>query len=368
MAREDRVKKFVKRILGKLIFQWKHKTSMELFSAAELAELCVRARELFWADPIYLQLKAPLNVLGDIHGQFDDLLAMFDIRGWPLTDDEFREISELLALEADEMTKLSKSQSKSVIPLQAVPSRSVAGADTDEETEEGKFKRYLFLGDYVDRGAYSMEVVILLCALKLAHPTRVFLLRGNHESRSVNGQYGFYREVVYRYDAQLYECFQNMFNVLPFCAIIEGAIMCMHGGISGDLHDFDQFSAYQRPVEVSDTGVLADLTWADPEPSILEYAPSPRGVSYLFGRTALRAFLKKHNLRLVVRGHQVVQDGYEFFDDRRLVTIFSAPNYCGQNDNTAVILSVDKKLNLSMTLYRPEKRDKEKFAKERKKK
>ncbi|CAI2351056.1 unnamed protein product [Caenorhabditis sp. 36 PRJEB53466] len=372
IASEDqkKVRGFANKIIAKLIFRWKHKNSMELFCAAELAELCMRARELIWSEPICLQVTAPICVMGDLHGQFDDLLGMFDLNGWPLTETEFRWFYEKVR-NADKQEKKSAQQStmKSTMadPTAPPPPTPRAGAGSDVEMEEDLgFKRYLFLGDYIDRGPYSIEVVVLLCALKLAYPDRIFMLRGNHESRSVNCHYGFYKEVTYRYDVQLYEFFQNLFNVLPFCAVIENAIICMHGGISSHLTSLSQFAAFKRPLEVADVGVLADLTWADPDPSVVEYKPSPRGASSVFGPLALRKFLKKLNLRMVIRAHQVVEDGYEFFDDRRLVTIFSAPNYCGQNDNTAGIISIDKTLHISITVYRPDKRDKTGFDKERK--
>lgn len=346
------------------MFKWRHKTSMDLFCAAELAELCIRARELIWSEPLCLKIEAPICVMGDLHGQFDDLLGMLDLNGWPLTEGEKQWFMEKTL----KTKKMPRTEQRSSQP-ESTPNqpRSGAGAEARSEMHDAKdqgYKRYLFLGDYVDRGAYSMEVVILLISLKLAYPDRIFMIRGNHESRSVNCHYGFYREVTQRYDAKLYEYFQNMFNVFPVCAVIENAIICMHGGISENLTNLNQFNAFKRPLEIPDVGVLADLTWADPDPTVQLYKPSSRGASYVFGSQALRAFLKKLNLQMVIRAHQVVEDGYEFFDGRRLVTIFSAPNYCGQNDNTAAILCIDRKLRISITVYRPMARDK-KFSKER---
>ncbi|CAA94374.2 Serine/threonine-protein phosphatase [Caenorhabditis elegans] len=340
---------------------------MDLFCAAELAELCHRARELIWSEPIFLKLEAPICVMGDIHGQFDDLLAMLDMNGWPLSSQEFEALKDI-TVRSRETGKRPQSEPHSTQPESSndVKPPVAAPKSVNKEVTTG-YKRYLFLGDYVDRGPFSMEVVILLTALKLAYPDRIYLLRGNHESRSVNTSYGFYREVNYRYDAQLYECFQNMFNVFPFCAVINNTIMCMHGGISEHLTSFNQFSVFKRPLEIPDVGVLTDLTWADPDPTEKGYKPSARGASFVFGPPALRAFLKKLDLQMVIRGHQVVEDGYEFFDGRRLVTIFSAPNYCGQNDNTAAVFSIDKKLKISINVFRPESRDKKRgFEKERK--
>uniref|UniRef100_A0A1I7T123 Serine/threonine-protein phosphatase n=1 Tax=Caenorhabditis tropicalis TaxID=1561998 RepID=A0A1I7T123_9PELO len=363
---QKKVRGFVNKIIGKLMFKWKHRTAMDLFCPAELAELCLRARELIWSEPICLNLQTPICVMGDLHGQFDDLLGMFDSNGWPLTDAEqkwFQEKTLRGSKRKQNKSDLKSTQQDSAPQFQ----RSQAGGELKPDTEQLGYKRYLFLGDYVDRGPYSMEVVTLLIALKLAYPDRVYMLRGNHESRSVNCHYGFFREVTYRYDSQLYECFQNLFNVFPFCAIIENVIICMHGGISEQLTHLNQFTAFKRPLEIPDVGVLADLTWADPDPTVKTYKASSRGASYVFGSQALRAFLKKLNLQMVIRAHQVVEDGYEFFDGRRLVTIFSAPNYCGQNDNTAAILCIDKNLKISIVVYRPAVRDK-KFEREKRKK
>ncbi|CAP28175.1 Protein CBG08329 [Caenorhabditis briggsae] len=362
---QKKVRGFVNRIIGKLMFKWKHTTSMELFCAAELAELCIRARELIWAEPICLKLETPICVMGDLHGQFDDLLGMWDSNGWPLTEKERNWFMEkTLKTKRMPCTEPKSSQPDS----NPNGPRSSGGWDEKPVLKEVKdlgYKRYLFLGDYVDRGMYSMEVVILLIAIKMAYPDRLYMLRGNHESRSVNCHYGFYREVTRRYDAKLYEYFSDLFNVFPFCAIIEDTIMCMHGGISEQLMNLSQLALYKRPVEIPDMGVLADLTWADPDPTVKRYAPSSRGASSVFGSQALREFLKRLNLRLVIRAHQVVEDGYEFFDNRRLITVFSAPNYCGQNDNSAGILCIDQSLKISIVVYRPMVRDRKFFGKEK---
>ncbi|KAK6052765.1 phosphoprotein phosphatase 1 domain protein [Cooperia oncophora] len=173
-------------------------------------------------------------------------------------------------------------------------------------------------------------------------------------------QYGFYMEIKkrrmntgYRYSATLYECFQYAFYTMPFCARVEKRILCMHGGISEELMDFKQLEKIERPCDIPDIGVIADLTWADPDPNISGFEESPRGAARIFGADALKNFCKLHGLDLVVRAHQVVQDGYEFFADRHLVTIFSAPNYCGQFDNTAAVMLVNKELNCTFTLHKP---------------
>ncbi|CAJ0566910.1 unnamed protein product, partial [Mesorhabditis spiculigera] len=268
--RKDKIKKWLQTVIDRLTKDWKPVLCQSLFTETELIELCYRARETFWSQKCLIEVNAPVNICGDVHGQFEDLLALFALNGFPPD------------------------------------------------------KHYLFLGDYVDRGPYSLEVMVLLFAYKVLYPKEVTLLRGNHESRPVNMQYGFYLEVKKRYSVNLYECFQYAFYCMPFCALVDKRILCMHGGISEELQDFNQ-----------------------------GYEESPRGAARIFGAQALKTFCQTHGIDLVVRAHQVVQDGYEFFADRHLVTIFSAPYYCGQFDNAACVLSVSKDLEIAFSIHRP---------------
>uniref|UniRef100_A0A1I7UCE4 Serine/threonine-protein phosphatase n=1 Tax=Caenorhabditis tropicalis TaxID=1561998 RepID=A0A1I7UCE4_9PELO len=261
------------------------------------------------------KIKAPVKICGDIHGQYEDLLALLELNGWP------------------------------------------------PET------KYLFLGDYVDRGPFSVEVISLLFAYQLLYPDKVFLLRGNHESRPVNMQYGFFLECRKRFSTTLYDAYQMAFYCMPLCAVISDKIICMHGGISEDLVDLKQLDKVERPCDIPDIGVIADLTWADPDTSVQMYGESNRGAGRFFGPEAVKKFLAMHNLELVVRAHQVVYDGYQFFADRQLVTIFSAPFYCGTMDNAAAVMTVDEELVCSFTVMRPNLKkikDKEKENQEKK--
>lgn len=292
--------KWANGIVRRLTKNWTPQTCQAWITDKDLRELCYRVREVFWSQPVMIEVQAPVKICGDIHGQYEDLLALFNLNG--------------------------------------VPSESNA---------------YLFLGDYVDRGSFSLEVMSLLFAYKLIYPNEVTLLRGNHESRAVNMQYGFAVEVRKRYSMQLYDLFQHVFYTMPLCALVEKKIFCMHGGISEQLYDFKQLQQINRPFDIPDIGIIADLTWSDPDPNIEGYEDSPRGAAHIFGETALKNFCQQHGLDLIVRAHQCVQDGYEFFGDRHLVTIFSAPHYCGQFDNQAAVLVVDKELQLSFSIHKP---------------
>ena len=176
-------------------------------SEAEIRLLCVRSRELFMQQPMLLELEAPIKICGDIHGQYYDLLRLFEYGGFPPESN------------------------------------------------------YVFLGDYVDRGKQSLETICLLLAFKIRYPENFFILRGNHECASINRIYGFYDECKRRHNIKLWKTFTDCFNCLPCAAIVDEKIFCMHGGLSPDLHSLDQIKRVMRPTDVPDTGLLCDLLW-----------------------------------------------------------------------------------------------------------
>ncbi|KAI7869904.1 Metallo-dependent phosphatase-like protein [Spinellus fusiger] len=245
------------------------------------------------SQPILLDLEAPIKICGDIHGQYYDLLRLFEYGGFP-------------------------------------PEAN-----------------YLFMGDYVDRGKQSLETICLLLAYKIKYPENFFILRGNHECASINRIYGFYDECKRRYNIKLWKIFTDCFNCLPIAALIDEKIFCMHGGLSPDLQSMDQIRRVMRPTDVPDTGLLCDLLWSDPDKDVTGWSENDRGVSFTFGADIVTKFLQKHDMDLICRAHQVVEDGYEFFAKRKLVTLFSAPNYCGEFDNAGAMMSVDDSLMCS---------------------
>jgi len=265
----------------------------------EITNLCTTSRQVFLDQPILLELEAPIKIVGDIHGQFSDLLRLFEYGGFP-------------------------------------PEAN-----------------YLFLGDYVDRGQNSLETICLLLAYKIKYPENFFLLRGNHECASINRIYGFYDECKRRYNVKLWRTFTDCFNCLPLAAIVDEKIFCVHGGLSPEIHQMEQVRRIQRPTDIPDCGLVCDLLWADPEKNVSGWGDNDRGVSFTFGRDIVGKFLRKHDLDLICRAHQVVEDGYEFFASRQLVTIFSAPNYCGEFNNAGAIMSVDETLMCSFQILRP---------------
>lgn len=255
-------------------------------------------------QPALLELEAPLSIVGDIHGQFSDLLRLFDLYGWP-------------------------------------PEAN-----------------YLFLGNYVDIGKNGLEVICLLLAYKIKYAENFFLLRGNHESAATNRVEGFYDECKRRYNIKTWKKFQEAFNVMPFAAVVDEKIFCVHGGLSPDLYSPEQIKRITRPVDVPDSGMLCDLLWSDPEADISGWAENDRGVSYTFGADVVSKFLQKHDYDLIVRAHQVVEDGYEFFADRQLVTLFSAPNFKGEFDNAGAVMAIDESLMCSFSILKPQSKAK----------
>jgi serine/threonine-protein phosphatase PP1 catalytic subunit len=205
----------------------------------------------------------------------------------------------------------------------------------------------------VDRGQFGIECFILLACYKVKYPDRIFLLRGNHESGPISRIYGFYDEVKRRFSIKLWKQFIEVFNVLPLAAVIEDKIFCVHAGLSPDLQNPHAINRIQRPTEVPEEGLLCDLLWSDPEHGITGYAENDRGVSYTFGADVVANFLENNDLDLIVRAHQVVEDGYEFFAQRQMVTVFSAPHYCGEFDNAGAMMSVREDLMCSFQLLKP---------------
>lgn len=277
---------------------------MANLTEGEIKTLCTKSREIFVSQPILLELEAPIKICGDVHGQYFDLLRLFDYGGFP--------------------------------------------PDAN----------YLFLGDYVDRGRQSLETICLLLAYKIKFPENFFLLRGNHECSTINRMYGFYDECKRRYNIKLWKTFTECFNCLPVAALIDEKIFCMHGGLSPELTSLELIHRIFRPIEVPDTGLLCDLLWSDPDKDVQNWGESERGVSFTFGPDVVTMFLKKHDMDLICRAHQVVEDGYEFFAKRQLVTVFSAPNYCGDFDNSGAMMSIDDTLMCSFQILKPSEKPK----------
>eukprot|EP01090_Pellita_catalonica_P010191 TRINITY_DN21658_c0_g1_i1.p1 TRINITY_DN21658_c0_g1~~TRINITY_DN21658_c0_g1_i1.p1 ORF type:complete len:304 (+),score=43.03 TRINITY_DN21658_c0_g1_i1:111-1022(+) len=263
----------------------------------DLKQLCEMVKELLLEESNVQPVEAPVTICGDIHGQFYDLLELFRVGG-------------------------------------EIPDRN-----------------YVFMGDFVDRGYYSLETFTFLLALKARYPNRITLLRGNHESRQITQVYGFYDECQQKYgSANAWKYCTQVFDYLTLAALVAGKILCVHGGLSPDIRTMDQIRTIRRNVEIPHEGAFCDLMWSDPE-EIETWQVSPRGAGWLFGSKVTEEFTQINDLDLICRAHQLVQEGSKYMFNKKLVTVWSAPNYCYRCGNVASILSLDADLNRDFKIF-----------------
>ncbi|ULT95827.1 hypothetical protein L3Y34_004474 [Caenorhabditis briggsae] len=270
-----------------------------VMSGHEIIAIIRLVEHIFMDESNLCEAEAPIKVVGDIHAQFQDLNRLFDLIG-------------------------------------RVPE-----------------EKLMFLGDYVDRGPQGIEVVMLLFCLKIRHRDRIYLLRGNHETPSVNKIYGFYVECQVKYGVGIWWDFQSCFNRMPMAGLISKKVLCMHGGLSPELVNLDTIRNIPRPCEPLDRGLLIDLLWSDPTNKGDGWFHSIRGISYMFGKGVVEQACKTMEIDLIIRAHQVVQDGYEMMTGRRLITVFSVPNYCAQFTNAAAVVCLNANLEISFQQMMP---------------
>uniref|UniRef100_A0A8R1U106 Serine/threonine-protein phosphatase n=3 Tax=Onchocerca TaxID=6281 RepID=A0A8R1U106_ONCVO len=264
----------------------------------EILALMSTATRIIMEDGTLVEVEVPIKVVGDIHGQYEDMHKLFGVIG-------------------------------------KVPD-----------------VKMIFLGDYVDRGPQSIETIIYLLCLKVKYRDRIYLLRGNHETPAVNRIYGFYNECALKYNVGLWWDFQSFFNRMPMAGLISKRVLCMHGGLSPHLTNLEQIRQIKRPCEPLDRGLLIDLIWSDPTNKGDGWFYSPRGLSYSFGKGVLLSACKLLKIDLIIRAHQVVQDGYELMVGKKLITIFSAPNYAGQFNNAGAVVCIDDDLQVTFQQLR----------------
>ncbi|XP_024387762.1 serine/threonine-protein phosphatase 5 [Physcomitrium patens] len=252
-------------------------------------QILLKTRELLLATPTLVHIAIPdgghFTVCGDIHGQYYDLLNIFKLNGLP-----------------------------------------------------SKENPYLFNGDFVDRGSFSVEVILTLFAFKCLYPTGLYLSRGNHESKSMNKIYGFEGEVNAKFNETMNKLFTEIFCCLPLANVLNNKVFVVHGGLfSSDGVKLSDIAAIDRFREPPDEGLMCELLWSDPHPGTGR-APSKRGVGVAFGSDVTHRFLEDNNLELVVRSHEVKDEGYELDHGGKLITVFSAPNYCDQMGNKGAFI------------------------------
>lgn len=246
---------------------------------------------------VYIKDKKKFTVVGDIHGQFFDLLNIFEINGLP--------------------------------------------------SEENP---YLFNGDIVDRGSFSIECIVLLLSLKLLYPKHLYISRGNHETHTMNQMYGFEGECKHKYSQQIYEFFTQVFQILPLahCLIgldeknIEsGRVLVMHGGLfTQDDVKLDDIKKIDRNKQPPNEGLMCEILWSDPMP-MNGRVTSKRGIAIAFGPDVTKEFCSNNNLDYIIRSHEVKQSGYEVAHNGKCITVFSAPNYCDTMGNDGAIIRLE---------------------------
>ncbi|CAJ0587993.1 unnamed protein product, partial [Mesorhabditis spiculigera] len=257
----------------------------------------------FKEEKMLIDTTAPAIIVGDIHGQFNDLVSIFLVMGRPPA------------------------------------------------------KKYVFLGDYVDRGAMAVECAALLFGYKAKYPDHIFLLKGNHENARTNRKYGFQQVCHNRTDLdgiKLWAAMQRAFNYLSVAALVSDKILCVHGGITPHLTSFDVLRQHPKPVRNPYQGLCSDMVWSDPDTAYDFWRPNSRGCGFFFGRRTTEDFCERFGIDMIVRGHQVCLEGYSTLWDKRVVTIFSAPCYTNDYKNAGCVLKVAANLECELVALVPD--------------
>ena len=260
---------------------------LPVFTESDLNDELDYVTRIFSSEPLILDVTVPCIVVGDIHGHLLDLYRIFIRFGFP-------------------------------------PSRS-----------------YMFLGDVVDRGEFSLEVVTFLFALKVVFPRNVFIIRGNHEFDDCCSNGGFRAEIMSTYHSQtLYNKFLSAFSQMPIASKLFGKIFCIHAGLSPGFHHIDQLYDYNRPISNFHDHLLSGIFWSDPTDFHKHFGETKRHYGYTYGSEALQDFLSNNDMFLMIRGHECIQKGFENRLDNLLMTVFSASNYCGSSMNSSAVIAV----------------------------
>ena len=277
---------------------FKRVKNLDILSITEIKNICQKSKEIFSKEPTILSVNAPITLVGDIHGQFQDLLEIFYQQGYPKDGISF-----------------------------------------------------IFIGDYVDRGLNSVEVFLLLLILKINFPNQIFMTRGNHESRIITQQYGFYDEILRKFGtAIVWQFFTEVFDTMPLGCLINNKIYCLHGGLSPSNEKIDEIKKVVRFGEVPRNGLCCDMLWSDPEDRN-GWGVSQRGAGFTWGYDVSENFLHLNNLKFISRAHQLVMRGYNWCHNKNVLSIFSAPNYCYRCGNEAAIFQIEDENNYEFVTF-----------------
>ncbi len=269
-------------------------------SENEIKILCDKVKEIFIKEDNVVILNPPVSICGDLHGQFHDLLQLFEVGGRP--------------------------------PLTS----------------------YCFAGDYVDRGSHGIETFLYLILLKIRYPEKITMLRGNHECRSTTQNYGFYKECAKKFGGiNVYNYIADVFDLLPISAVIGERLFVVHGGLSPSLDNISDLDGLDRKMEIQTSGIISDLVWSDPDEQVAEWEESSRGAGFTFNQYAVKKFNEINNIDCVFRSHQMAHAGYHYMFNNTICIVWSAPNYCYSAGNDAAILEIDDNMGRYFNVFGP---------------
>ncbi|EAA27486.1 putative cell shape control protein phosphatase ppe1 [Neurospora crassa] len=331
-----------------------------------MKQLCEIVKEVLMEESNIQPVVTPVTICGDIHGQFYDLLELFRVAGGMPGETNVQApktaTTVITSEDIEPPTEITDPNLKKKIKS-STDSEAGAGSEKESPSEEtpqssantgsqSADTRFVFLGDFVDRGYFSLETFTLLMCLKAKYPDRIVLVRGNHESRQITQVYGFYEECQQKYgNASVWKACCQVFDFLVLAAIVDGTVLCVHGGLSPEIRTIDQIRVVARAQEIPHEGAFCDLVWSDPE-DVDTWAVSPRGAGWLFGDKVATEFNHVNGLTTIARAHQLVNEGYKFhFAEKSVVTVWSAPNYCYRCGNVASIMTVDRDQNTKFSIF-----------------
>lgn len=269
------------------------------FSEEQIENLLNEAKDTFRPYGHMIHLPYPVIVIGDLHGNFHDLLRI-----WSQVHDHYE-------------------------------------------------KQFLFLGDYVDRGQYSIEIITLLLALRVQYPKQFHLLRGNHEFSKVNANYGFKADMIEIFgNDNLWSKVNETFNYLPLCADIGGYFFCVHGGISPHLKNPASIESIPYPLESICSELIRDLVWSDPTNIVSDFVINARGTGVAYGPNAMKVFFHNFGYQKIVRAHESIRHGIR--DDGKVITVFSTSGYSKKNAGGYIIINYsDRSAGIDKIYYDP---------------
>jgi len=273
--------------------------SSKLPSEETLTSVLGKAKAIIEKEANVLQLKGAFRVVGNINGHFHDLLDIIKLLGQP-----------------------------------------------------SESNNYLFLGDLVNRGNHSIESIALAASYKLKYPQNVFILRGKFENEALCPEYGLVKELEKKFPKMQPQHFYDLFNVLPLAAVVNESIFCVHGGLSESVKSIEDIQKLDRKMATPKEGPMMDLTWSDPSgDEHVAWKPSTRGVSQIFGVKPVEEFLNHNKLKLIVRSNQFMHSGFGMHNEQKVLTIFSAPNYCYKSANHGAVLTIHADNNFEIKTF-----------------